>query len=409
VTPETCLVAKSDKGWLWHRRLAHVGMRNLAKLQKDNHIIGLINVMFEKNKVCNACQVGKQHGVPHQSKNVVTTKRPLELLHMDLFGPVAYISIGGSKYGLVIVDDFSRFTWVFFLSDKGKTQETLKKFMRRAQNEFELKIKKVRSDNGTEFKNTCVEEFSGEEGIKHEFSVPYTPQQNGVVERKKRTLIEAARTMLDEYKTPDNFWAEAVNTACHAINRLYLHKIYKKTAYELLTGNKPKVDYFRVFGCKCYILNKKAKSSKFAPRVDEGFLLGYASNVHGYRVFNNTTGLVEIAIDVTFDESNGSQGHVSKDIAGNEIPPNEAIKKLAIGEVKPQEKDDDEGRIWMTNRVVDGSARVVGENPSIQANPSTSSHSILEEELLSQDMPTIVENEQEEVASKEAIEQDGTR
>jgi transposase InsO family protein len=143
---------------------------------------------------------------------------------MDLFGPVAYISIGGSKYGLVIVDDFSRFTWVFFLSDKGETQETLKKFMRRAQNEFKLKIKKVRSDNGTEFKNTGVKEFLGEEGIKHEFSVHYTPQQNGVVERKNRTLIEAARTMLDEYKTPDNFWAKAVNTACHAINRLYLHK-----------------------------------------------------------------------------------------------------------------------------------------------------------------------------------------
>jgi hypothetical protein len=185
VTSETCLVAKSDKGWLWHRRLVNVGMRNLAKLQKDSHIIGLTNVVFEKDRVCGACQAGKQHGVPHQSKNVVTTKRPLELCHMDLFGLVAYISIGGSKYDLVIVDDFSRFTWVFFLSDKGETQEILKKFMRRAQNEFELKIKKVRSDNGIEFKNTGVEEFLGEEGTKHEFSVPYTPQQNGVVERKK--------------------------------------------------------------------------------------------------------------------------------------------------------------------------------------------------------------------------------
>ncbi len=173
--------------------------------------------------------------------------------------------------------------------------------------------------------------------------------------------------MLDEYKTPDNFWAEAVNTACHAINRLYLHKIYKKTAYELLTGNKPKVDYFRVFGCKCFILNKKVKSSKFAPRVDEGFLLGYASNAHGYRVFNNTTGLVEIAIDVTFDESNGSQGHVSNDIAGNEEPPCEAIKKLAIGEVRPQEKDDEEGTLWMTNEVVDVGARVVSDKVSTQA------------------------------------------
>jgi transposase InsO family protein len=248
-------------------------MRNLAKLQKDNHINGLTNVVFENDRVCGACQAGKQHGVPHHPKNMVTTKRLLELLHMDLFGPVAYISIGGSKYGLVIVDDFSRFTRVFFLSDKDETQEVLKKFMRRAQNEFELKIKKVRSDNGTEFKNTGVEEFLSKEGIKHEFLVPYTPQQNGVVERKNQTLTEVARIMLDEYKTPDNFWAEAVNTAYHAINCLYLHKIYKKTAYELLTGNKPKVDYFRVFGCRCFIFNKKVKSSKFAPKVDKGFCL----------------------------------------------------------------------------------------------------------------------------------------
>jgi IS30 family transposase len=190
------------------------------------------------------------------------------------------ISIGGNKYGLVIVDDISRFTWVFFLSDKGETQEILKKFIRRAQNEFDLKIKKVRSDYGTEFNNTGVEEFLGEEGIKHEFLVPYTPQQNGVVERKNWTLNEAARIMLDEYNTPDNFWAEAVNMMYHAINRLYLHMVYKKTAYELLTGNKPKVDYFRVFGCRCFILNKKAKSSKFAPKVYEGSLLGYASNAH---------------------------------------------------------------------------------------------------------------------------------
>ena len=125
---------------------------------------------------------------------------------MNLFGPVAYISIGGNKYGLVIVDDYSRFTWVFFLHDKSEVQETFKKFAKRAQNEFETKIKKVRSDNDTEFKNTNVEEFLDEEDIGHEFSVPYTPQQNGIVERKNRTLIEAARTMLDEYKISDQFW-----------------------------------------------------------------------------------------------------------------------------------------------------------------------------------------------------------
>jgi transposase InsO family protein len=286
VEPKTCLVAKSDLGWLWHRRLAHVGMRNLAKLQKGEHILGLTNVIFEKDRLCSTCQAGKQVGAPHPAKNKMTTSRPLKLLHMDLFGPIAYISISGNKYGLVIVDDFSRFTWVFFLQDKSEAQGIVKKFTRRAQNEYELKIKNVRSDNGLEFRNTNIEEFLDEKGSKHEFSAPYTPQQNGIVERKNRTLIEAARTMLDEYKTLDIFWAESFNTACHAINRLYLHKYLGKTPYEIITGNKHKVHYFRVFRSKCFILNKKTKSSKFASKVDEGFLLCYGTNEHAYCVFN---------------------------------------------------------------------------------------------------------------------------
>jgi transposase InsO family protein len=216
----------------------------------------------------------------------------LELLHMDLFGPVAYLSIRGSKYGLVIVDDFSCFTWVFFLQDKLETQSTLKCFLRRAQNEFELKVKKIRSDNGYEFKNIQVEEYVEEEGIKHEFSAPYMPQQNGAVERKNMTLIDMARTMLGEYKTLEQFWPEVVNMACHAINRLYLHRLLKKTSYELLTGNKPNVSYFRVFESKCYILVKRGRHSKFAPKVVEGFLLGYDSNTKAYRVFNKSSGLV---------------------------------------------------------------------------------------------------------------------
>jgi transposase InsO family protein len=125
---------------------------------------------------------------------------------------------------------------VFFLQDKSETQVTLKRFLRRSQNEFELKVKKIRSDNVSEFKNLQVEEYLEEEGIKHEFSAPYTPQQNGVVERKNMTLIDMAKTMFGEYKTPKRFWSEAINTACHAINRLYLHRLLKKTSYKLLTG-----------------------------------------------------------------------------------------------------------------------------------------------------------------------------
>jgi hypothetical protein len=127
-----------------------------------------------------------------------------------------------------------------------------------------------------------------------------------MAERKNMTLIEMARTMLDEYKTFDWFWAKAVNTACHASNCLYIHKLLKKTPYELLTGNKPNVSYFRVFGSKCYVLQKRSKSSKFAPKFYKGFMLGYDSNSRAYHVFNKDSDCVKTTCDAVFDETNGS-------------------------------------------------------------------------------------------------------
>jgi transposase InsO family protein len=144
----------------------------LAKLQKYEHILGLTNVVFEKDRLCSACQAGKQVGAHHPAKNILSSSRPLKLLHMDLFGPITYISISGNKYGLVIVDDISCFTWLFFLQDKSEAKGIMKKFIKRVQNEFEIKVKNVRSDNGSEFRNTQVEEFLDEEGIKHELSAP---------------------------------------------------------------------------------------------------------------------------------------------------------------------------------------------------------------------------------------------
>jgi hypothetical protein len=151
-------------------------------------------------------------------------------------------------------------------------------------------------------------------------------------------LIDMARTMLGEYKTPEWFWSEAVNTACHAINWLYLHRILKKTSYELLTGNKPNVSYFRVFGCKCYILVKKGRHSKFAPKAVEGFLLGYDSNTKAYRVFNKSSELVEVSSDVVFDETNGSpREQVDLDDVDEDEVPTTAMRTMAIGNVRPQE------------------------------------------------------------------------
>src|SRR4051812_35833196 len=195
-------MAKADKGWLRHRWLAHVGMRNLKDLLKDEHILGLTNVSFEKDRVCSACIAGKQHQAKHTPNNVVSTSRPLELLHVDLFGPPSWDSLCGKKYGLFIVDDYSRYTWVFFLKSKDETKITFIDFFKQAQRKFDKKILAIRNDYGSEFKNYTLEEFLSDERVEHQYSTPYTHQQNGVDERKNHPLVEMARSMLDEYKSP---------------------------------------------------------------------------------------------------------------------------------------------------------------------------------------------------------------
>jgi hypothetical protein len=148
----------------------------------------------------------------------------------------------------------------------------------------------------------------------------------GVAERKNHTLIEMARTMLDEYKTSDRFWAEAINTVCYATNRLCLHKLLKKTSYVLLTNNKTNISYFRVFRSKCYVLHKRSKSSKFSSKSYEGFLLGYDSNSRSYCVFNVTIGCVETTCDVVFDGTNGSQKEqIDHDLVEDEEAPCDAL------------------------------------------------------------------------------------
>jgi transposase InsO family protein len=145
---------------------------------------------------------------------MMSTSRAFELLHIDLFGPTTYTSIGGKKYGFMIVDDFTRYTRVFFLAEKSEVFEVFKSFVKRSQNEFDTRIKQVRSDNRSEFKNTRVDELCDEFRIKHQFWAKYTPQSNGLVEKKNRTLIDMARSMLSEYNVSDSFWAKAINTAC---------------------------------------------------------------------------------------------------------------------------------------------------------------------------------------------------
>nr|GEV69055.1 uncharacterized mitochondrial protein AtMg00810-like [Tanacetum cinerariifolium] len=253
----TCLFAKAtlDESNLWHRRLGHINFKTINKLVKGNLIRGLPSKLFEINQTCIACKKGKQHRASCKTKTVNSISQPLQMLHMDFFGPTFVKSLMKKMYCLVATDDFSRFSWVFFLATKDETSEILKTFITGIENLKDLRVKVIRCDNRTEFKNRVMNQFCKMKDIKREFSVARTLQQNGVAERKNKTLIEAARTMLADSKLPTTFWAEAVNTACYIQNRVLVIKPHNKTRYELFLGRKHVLSFMRLFGCLVTIFN----------------------------------------------------------------------------------------------------------------------------------------------------------
>ncbi|GJV97143.1 putative ribonuclease H-like domain-containing protein [Tanacetum coccineum] len=232
-------------------------------LVKDNLVRGLPTKHFENDQTCVACLKGKQHRASCKSKVLNPITKPLFMLHMDLFGPTFVSSLMHKKYCLVVTDDYSRFTWVFFLATKDETSEILKNFIKEIEKLMDKKVKIIKSDNGTEFKNKVMDDFCKEKGIRREYSVARTPQQNGVAKRRNKTLIEAARTMLADSKLPTTFWAEAVSTACYVQNRVLVVKPYNKTPYELFRGFKPALRFMRSFGWHVTILNTLDSLGKF--------------------------------------------------------------------------------------------------------------------------------------------------
>ncbi|GJX04240.1 putative ribonuclease H-like domain-containing protein [Tanacetum coccineum] len=266
--------ATSDESKIWHKRLGHINFKTMNKLVNENLVRGLPSKLFEDNQTCVACQNGKQYRASCKSKTISSISQPLHMLHMDLFGPTFVKNLMKKMYCLVVTDDYSRLSWVFFLVTKDKTSGILKSFITRVENLIDQKVKVIRCDNGTEFKNKEMNQFCERKGIKREFSVARTPQQNGVAERKNRTLIEAARTMLADSKLPTTFWAEAVNTACYVQNRVLVTKPHNKTPYELFLGRKPALGFMRPFGCPVTILNTIDHLGKFDGKADEGFFVG---------------------------------------------------------------------------------------------------------------------------------------
>src|SRR3954463_10074449 len=301
----TCLMSVSEEQWVWHRRLGHASLRKISLINKLDLVRGLPNLKYKSDALCEACQKGKFSKPAFKSKNVVSSSRPLELLHIDLFGPVKIASIRGKKYGLVIVEDYSRWTWVKFLKHKDESHSVFFEFCTQIQSEKECKIIKVRSDHGGEFENKFFEEFFKENGIAHDFSCPRTPQENAVVERKNRTLQEMARTMINETNMAKHFWAEAINSVCYIQNRISIRPILNKTPYELWKNRKPNISYFHPFGCVCFIMNTKDHLGKFDSKAQKCFLLGYSERSKGYRVYNTETLIVEESINIRFDDKLG--------------------------------------------------------------------------------------------------------
>ncbi|GJR95121.1 putative ribonuclease H-like domain-containing protein [Tanacetum coccineum] len=280
----TCLIAKAtnDESNMWHRRLGHINFKIMNKLVKGNLVRELPSKLFENDHTCVACQKGKQHKASCKTKLVNSISTPLQILHMDLFRPTFVKSIMGKMYCLVITDDYSRFSWVFFLAKKDETSSILKNFITGIENHLNHKVKVIRCDNGTEFKNFEMNQFCGIKGIKREFSNARTPQQNGVAERKNRTLIEAAKTMV------------------------LVTKPHNKTPYEFLIGRSPIVSFMRPFGCLVTILNILDHLAKFDGKADEGFLVGYSINSKAVRVYNSRTRKVEENLHVNFLENKPS-------------------------------------------------------------------------------------------------------
>nr|GEW44581.1 hypothetical protein [Tanacetum cinerariifolium] len=284
----TCLLAKasSSQSWLWHQRLSHLNFTTINNLVKNNLVQGLPKMKFKKDHLCFACEQRKIHRKHHKSKIAFALNKPLYLLYLDLCGPMHVKSINRKRYVLVVVDDYSRYTWIFFLHSKDEASEVIISFIKKIQVNPQLQVQRVRTDNDTKFKNKTLAKFFDEVGISQKISAARTPKQNGVVERRNRTLVEAARTMLTFANLPLFLSAETIATACFTQNRLIIHKRFDKTPYELMNKIKPNIKLFCVFGCRCYLLNDYEDVGNLKAKGDIGVFVGYSKESAAFRIYN---------------------------------------------------------------------------------------------------------------------------
>ncbi|KAG9453481.1 hypothetical protein H6P81_006385 [Aristolochia fimbriata] len=298
-------------------------VRGILKLLKYGAVRGLPAISSKTEAVCKGSMAGKQHRTPHSAVKIITAQRPLELLHIDLMGPVQTESIAGKWYVLVCVDNFSRFTWVEFIREKSDTYKVFASLCKRLMTEKNVvigRIIRIRSDHGREFENNQFAQFCEKKGISHEFFAPKTPQQNGVAERKNKTLQEMARAMINSKNLPHKLWAEAVNTTCYISNRVHLRYLTHKTPYELWKGRKPKVHYFREFGSTCYVLRDREQLGKFDSRsIEETVNVEIADQNKNLPLLDD-------------EESSMSRGPIEKTSTNLNAQPSEQAESHTLGE-----------------------------------------------------------------------------
>jgi hypothetical protein len=287
---------------LWHRRFGHASPEVLAKMAEQKSVSNLPVSAKQfrrlKEKVCEPCILGKQARLSFSSSESHSSRKPLELLHMDLCGPLPVKSKGGSRYILTVTDDVSRCSAIKFLLVKSQAKGAIMAITRQLENQLEARVKEVRTDRGREFLNKELAQFCSKKGIVHQTTNPYTPQENGVAERLNRVLLEKARAMLQDAGLPEELWAEAVFTANYMRNRT-LSRSHGKTPLEVLTGEKPSVSHLRVFGSVCYAHVPAPKRKKLDAVAEKGVFLGYEPHTKGYRILK-PDGSIQVSRDATF-------------------------------------------------------------------------------------------------------------
>ena len=297
-----CLKAcYKDNAWLWHLRFGHLNFGGLKLLSEKEMVKGLPSISLP-DQFCEGCLLGKHFRKSFPREATTRARKPLELIHTDVCGPIDPHSLGKNRYFLLFIDDFSRKTWVYFLKEKSEVYNIFKKFKALVEKESGYDIKAMRSDRGGEFTSNDFNEFCEENGIRRPLTLPYSPQQNGVVERKNRSILNAARSMLKSKRMPKEFWAEAVDCAIYLSNRSPTRSVWGKTPQEAWSGRKPGISHLKVFGSIAYAQVPKQKRSKLDDRSEKYVFIGYDSRSKGYKLYNPSNGKVISSRDVVFDE-----------------------------------------------------------------------------------------------------------